>query len=174
MSEFEDIQRLIRLKRYETPSEDFVEDFLAQFHQRQRSELLRHSARGLLWERVATYFDDLVSPKWVMAGVTACMAIVAAWGAMNIVSSGGQQSSVAMIAAEPAPMPAQVALVVDSELIREAEQGRQLEIEGILLSRHFESEGVPLPDETTVVSVSGETVPVSAELLPMSFSGFNR
>jgi hypothetical protein len=79
-----------------------------------------------------------------------------------------------MIAAEPAPMPAQVALVVDSELIREAEQGRQLEIEGILLSRHFESEGVALPDETTVVSVSGETVPVSAELLPMSFSGFNR
>jgi hypothetical protein len=54
MSEFEDIQRLIRLKRYETPGEDFVEDFVTQFHQRQRSEMLRQSARGLLWERLAT------------------------------------------------------------------------------------------------------------------------
>jgi hypothetical protein len=71
-------------------------------------------------------------------------------------------------------MPAQVALAVDSQLIREAEQGRQLEIEGILLSRHFESEGVALPNETTVVSVSGAAVPVSAELLPVSFSSFNR
>jgi hypothetical protein len=174
MSEFEDIQRLIRLKRYETPGEDFVDDFVTQFHQRQRSELLRQSARGLLWERVATYFDDLMAPKWAMAAATACVAVVAAWGSLNVISGGGMQSSVALVAAEPVAMPAQVALAVDSELIREAEQGRQLEIEGILLSRHFESEGVALSDETTVVSVSGAAMPVSSELLPVSFSGFNR
>lgn len=176
MSEFEDIQRLIRLKRYETPGEDFVEDFVTQFHQRQRSELLRQSARGLLWERLATYFEDLVAPKWALAGATACLAVVAAWGSMNVIGGSAVQSGMALVSTEsvPAAMPAQVALAVDSELIREAEQGRQLEIEGILLSRHFESEGVALPDETTVVSVSGAAMPVSSELLPVSFSGLNR
>jgi hypothetical protein len=68
MSDFEDIQRLLRLKRYEKPSEDFVEDFVHQFQQRQRQELLRHSARGLLWERVTTYFEGLFEPKWRWAG----------------------------------------------------------------------------------------------------------
>ncbi len=174
MSEFEDIQRLIRLKRYETPGEDFVEDFVTQFHQRQRSEMLRQSARGLLWERLATYFEDLVSPKWATAGGAACVAAVAMWGSLSVMDGASNQGQVALVSADSVSMPAQVALAVDSQLIREAEQGRQLEIEGILLSRHFESEGGSLPGETTVVSVSGASVPVSAELLPVSFSGFNR
>ncbi len=71
MSDFEDIQRLLRLKRYEKPSEDFVEDFVRQFQHRQRQELLRHSARGLLWERVNTYFEGLFVPRWRWAGATA-------------------------------------------------------------------------------------------------------
>jgi hypothetical protein len=71
MSEFEDIQRLIRLKRHERPSADFVEHFVSTFQERQRSEMLRNSARGLLWERVTTYFDGLINPKWAWAGVTA-------------------------------------------------------------------------------------------------------
>src|SRR5215212_1788886 len=76
MSDFEDIQRLLRLKRYEKPSEDFVENFVQQFQHRQRQELLRHSARGLLWERVNTYFEGLFAPKWRWAGATA-VALVA-------------------------------------------------------------------------------------------------
>lgn len=62
MSEFDNLQRIIRLKRFETPGEDFVEDFVARFRERQRSELLRQSARGLLWERMVTFWEDLVSP----------------------------------------------------------------------------------------------------------------
>ncbi len=71
MSEFEDIQRLIRLKRHELPPVEFVDDFVATMHQRQRSELLKGSARGLLWERVTTYFADLFNPKWALAGAAA-------------------------------------------------------------------------------------------------------
>jgi hypothetical protein len=71
MSDFEDIQRLLRLKRHERPPEDFVEDFIRQFQHRQRQELLQHSARGLLWERVTTYFEGLFAPKWRWAGATA-------------------------------------------------------------------------------------------------------
>lgn len=71
MSDFEDIQTLIRLKRHERPSPDFVDDFVRSFQQRQRAELLNNSARGLLWERVTTYFDGLFAPKWALAGAAA-------------------------------------------------------------------------------------------------------
>jgi len=71
MSEFEDIQKLIRLKRHELPPQGFVDEFVAALKERQRSELLQGSARGLLWERVTTYFADLFNPKWALAGAAA-------------------------------------------------------------------------------------------------------
>jgi hypothetical protein len=71
MSDFEDIQRLIRLKRHERPPAEFIDQFLSAFQDRQRSEMLRNSARGLLWERVSTYFDGMLNPKWAWTGATA-------------------------------------------------------------------------------------------------------
>jgi hypothetical protein len=174
MSEFDKLQRLIQLKRYETPGEDFVEDFLTRFHQRQRAELLRQSARSLLWERVATYWENLVSPRWTAAAVTACVAVVAAWGTIQLTGTGNLSDGSAvglMAAAEPA-LPIQPAIAVESELIREVEQGRQLEIEGILLSRHFESEELQSFEDESIAGVSGAAMPISAELIPLS--GFNR
>lgn len=76
MSEFDHIQKLIRLKRHERPPEGFVEDFLVSFQERQRSEMLRGSARGLLWERVTTYFSEILNPKWVWAGATAAAVVL--------------------------------------------------------------------------------------------------
>lgn len=76
MSDFEDIQRLIRLKRHEQPPPGFVEDFVGKLQHRQRAELLQQSARGLLWERMNTYFEGLFAPKWGFAGATV-MALVA-------------------------------------------------------------------------------------------------
>ncbi len=78
MSEFHDIQRLIRLKRHELPPEGFVDDFVTAMHQRQRAELLQKSARSLLWERVTTYFADLLNPKWALAGATAVAVLMGA------------------------------------------------------------------------------------------------
>ena len=51
-------------------------------------------------------------------------------------------------------------------------QGRQLEIEGILLSRHFESEEIQGTENSQLVGVSGTILPISAELQPLS--GFIR
>lgn len=173
MSEFEDIQRLIRLKRFETPGEDFVEDFVAQFHERQRSELLRQSARGLLWDRVNTYFEDFISLKWAGVGATALALLTV--GAFSLMNQGGTTSEMNLVANTPVTsMAAPVTLAVDSELIREVQNGRQLEIEGILLSRHFDSDEISLADESDIVSVSSAASPVSSELLPVNFSALNR
>lgn len=175
MSDFDNLQRLIRLKKYETPGEDFVEDFVTRFHQRQRSELLRQSARGLLWERMTTFWDNLVSPRWTAAMVTACVAVAAAWGTMVVSGSGKtdlSQLAFSDTATIPAVLSSQPSLALESELIREVEQGRQLEIEGILLSRHFDSEEIQGTENEQLVGVSGTILPISAELQPLS--GFIR
>ena len=79
MSEFEDIQRLIRLKRFEKPEEGFTENFIAQFHQRQRAEMLRQSSLELFWERVTTWWDHLLVPKWSMAAAAVTVCALSLW-----------------------------------------------------------------------------------------------
>lgn len=71
MSEFKDIERLLRLKRYEQPPEGYYEDFIQRFKERQRSEMLRLSARGLLLERVSTWLHGVPARHWMYAGGTA-------------------------------------------------------------------------------------------------------
>ncbi len=169
MSEFEDIQRLLRLKRFETPGEDFVEDFLTQFRERQRSEMLRHSARGLLWERVSTYFDAIFAPRWGMALATASVAIVAAWGSISLLGGAAPANQFAMQTGGEATLSnsiqSQPALAVDSQLIKEAEDDRQIQIESVLLSNHFE-------DGLAGVAHPGSGfVPVSIEMAPLSDFG---
>ncbi len=76
MNDSEDVQRLIRLKRYETPGEAYYQSFMEDFKERQRAELLRGSARGLLLERIGMWFDELGGAKrLVPAGAMAATAI---------------------------------------------------------------------------------------------------
>lgn len=68
MSEFKDLESLLRLKRYEQPPEGYFENFTESFKERQRAEMLQQSARGLFVERVSTYFWDYGTRHWLMAG----------------------------------------------------------------------------------------------------------
>lgn len=168
MNEFENLQRLLRLKQYETPGDDFVEDFVTQFRERQRSEILRLSSRGLFWERLNTFFSDLVSPKWATAAATASFAVVAAWGTLGIVGSGSSSQGNDFTIASSGPLPLslqkQPAFAVESELIKNTQPHDEvLEIEGILLSRHFEG--------SEVASTTGALTPISTEMLPVSDFG---
>ena len=74
--EFEDVQKLIRLKRYEQPPEGYMDGFLKEFHQRQRVELMRRSSRSLFFERLGTYFSGLGGGRLLFAGgVAAAIAL---------------------------------------------------------------------------------------------------
>lgn len=79
MSDFEQIRQLIRLKRHEAPPKDFVDRFMENFQYRQRSELLRQSAHGLLWERLRMFVDELMVPRWATAAGALMIACGAAW-----------------------------------------------------------------------------------------------
>lgn len=77
-SQEEDIQKLIRLKRYESPPEEYFEDFLEEFQSRQRGELLQQSSLGLFKERLGTWFRELGSVKWVAGAGVAYAGVMAA------------------------------------------------------------------------------------------------
>jgi len=135
MSDFEDIQRLLRLKRYEQPPEGFVEDFVRQFHHRQRQEIMRHSARGLLWERVSTYFEGLFAPTWRWAGATAVVLV----GAFMFFKPSPPANGGLAQSSKPHN--------VHQEPISDAE------VERYLISRHFDG---GLANEHLIAPVSGD------------------
>ena len=83
MDEFDDreIARLLRLKRYEQPPPGYFENFLHEFHRRQRDELLRQPLWRICLERAHTFMLGL-DVLWVAsypAAVTAvlvCAAVI--------------------------------------------------------------------------------------------------
>lgn len=77
MKDEEEVQKLIALKRYETPGDAYYEQFVENFKDRQRSEMLKHSSRALLAERVSVWFDEMNGAKWLApAGAVAAAVAV--------------------------------------------------------------------------------------------------
>lgn len=87
--EFQDIQRLIRLKRHESPGEGFTEEFLKRFHQRQREEKSRQTSLERLWEGLSMRFEELFNPRWALAGAAAALVLLGAWLFMPAGSGDG-------------------------------------------------------------------------------------
>lgn len=84
------LQNLIALKRYERPSDEYFEEFLEEFHRRQREDMLKRSARSLFMERLSVWFKELGMAKWAYgAGVAyaALMIAFVAWPKGNDSSS---------------------------------------------------------------------------------------
>lgn len=75
--DFEELRKLMALKRFERPPEGFVEDFLAEFHERQRRELLQKSSVSLWWERLLTRLESWSAPQWGLAGAAAMFLVAA-------------------------------------------------------------------------------------------------
>jgi hypothetical protein len=83
MDEFNDneIARLLRLKRYEQPPAGYFENFLHEFHRRQRDELLRQPLWRICLERAHNFMlqldiRSLVSFPTAVAAVLVCAAVI--------------------------------------------------------------------------------------------------
>lgn len=72
----EQVRKIVSLKRYETPRDGYFEDFLEEFQQRQRSELLHKSSTSIFFERVFTWFREVGSIKWVAGAGVAYAALM--------------------------------------------------------------------------------------------------
>jgi len=80
MSELSDIQKLIRLKRYEQPPEGYFDDFLLEFQQRQRVEMLKRPLWHIAWERANMWLESVRVPALAYAAI-----LVAAVGITGVV-----------------------------------------------------------------------------------------
>ena len=76
MSPEEKLQGLLRLKQHEKPPADYFENFLDEFHQRQRESLMRQGAFSLFWERFSTWASCLRRPAVVWSAAAAYAAII--------------------------------------------------------------------------------------------------
>jgi hypothetical protein len=83
MDEFNDneIATLLRLKRYEQPPPGYFENFLHEFHRRQRDELLRQPIWRICWERTHDFIfrldvRSLASYPAAVAAVLVCAAVI--------------------------------------------------------------------------------------------------
>lgn len=75
-SNLSDVQKLLRLKRYERPPDGYYEDFLLEFQHRQRAEMLRRSSFSLWTEKVANWFWGFGTSKWVFGGAAVYAALM--------------------------------------------------------------------------------------------------
>jgi hypothetical protein len=74
-----DIEKLLRLKRYERPPDGYFEAFLEDLHRRQRAELLKLSPWQLWRDRVSAQLHDfriLLRPGWLYAGAAVCLTVM--------------------------------------------------------------------------------------------------
>ena len=83
MDEFDDkeIATLLRLKRHEQPPPGYFEDFLHEFHRRQRDELLRQPLWRICFDRANEFMfrlnlSRLASYPAALAAVLVCAAVI--------------------------------------------------------------------------------------------------
>jgi hypothetical protein len=65
---------LLRLKRHETPGDEYFDHLLPRIHTRLRVEMMRQSSESLFLERVGVFFDNLAGGRWVAGGIAAYAA----------------------------------------------------------------------------------------------------
>ena len=80
MDQFDDkeISALLRLKRYEQPPPEYFEDFLHEFHRRQRDELLKQPLWRICLERAHDFMLRLNVPALGSYPVAVTAALVCA------------------------------------------------------------------------------------------------
>jgi hypothetical protein len=75
---FDEIGRLLRLKRYEQPPPGYFENFLHEFHRRQRDELLRQPMWRIALQRAQDFMFRLNVPALSSGPVAVAAVLVAA------------------------------------------------------------------------------------------------
>jgi hypothetical protein len=76
-----EIGQLLRLKKFEQPPPGYFENFLHEFHRRQRDELLREPLWSVIWQRLSRPFFQLNFPSLTsypaaVAAVLVCAAVL--------------------------------------------------------------------------------------------------
>src|SRR5215469_4561157 len=77
------LQKLLRIKRFEQPPPGYFDRALIELHQRQREELLRRSATSIGWERFVSRLGNFRIPSYAYGAAFGVFVVV-----VTIVGSG--------------------------------------------------------------------------------------
>jgi hypothetical protein len=87
MDDLTDVQRLLRLKRYEAPAPEYFEDFLSEFQDRQRAEMLKRPLWRLALDRLEGAMPSFQLSQAVYAGSCALALLIAGVSSERILTS---------------------------------------------------------------------------------------
>jgi hypothetical protein len=87
MEDLTDLQRLLRLKRYEAPPPEYFEDFLSEFQDRQRAEMLKRPLWRLALDRLEGALPTFQMSQAAYAGACAVALLVAGVSSERILTS---------------------------------------------------------------------------------------
>jgi hypothetical protein len=76
MLDEKEIQKLLRIKRFEQPFPGYFDRALIELHKRQREELLRRSATAIWWERFVSGFWNFRVPSYAYAAAFGVFVLV--------------------------------------------------------------------------------------------------
>lgn len=101
----DEISKLLRLKRYEQPAPEYFENFLKEFHHRQRAELLREPLWKIARDRVVAFFTEQTASRWAYGAATAVVLLSATAASVNILDTprGGDFVASADVSGNVAP-----------------------------------------------------------------------
>ena len=85
--DFKDLQALLRLKKHEAPPAEYFEDFLYDFHRRQRAELLHRPLWRLALDRLEGALPTFSPARYAYAGSCALAVGAAALASGHILLS---------------------------------------------------------------------------------------
>jgi hypothetical protein len=172
MNDDSNLQRLLQLKRYETPGDGFADDFLREFHQRQRAEWVKRSSWSLLWERFEMGWAQWVNPRWTPYAAAACLFVLASLTLTRqhepqAINPAGIELASAADPVNSVNLLGRPSLEVNSPWLEEVQGSQKMDVEDLLLSRHFQGvEGIDSFSSGREESMARSAMPVSLELSP--------
>lgn len=97
---FSDLQKLLRLKRYEAPPPEYFENFLQDFQARQRKEIVKLPLWRIVWDRMSASLAPVELPQLGYAAACAVALFAAVVTSNQILKSPAPE---ARIASNPTP-----------------------------------------------------------------------
>ena len=104
----QDLATLLRLKRHEQPPPGYFDNFLHDFHRRQRAELLRQPLWRIALQRAQDYMFQLNVPALTSYPAAVAAVLVAAAVLSLNLSQGPDTSTLATATVQPSPMTARI------------------------------------------------------------------
>jgi hypothetical protein len=83
----DEISKLLRLKSFEQPPPEYFENFLKEFKERQRSQMLREPAWRIAWDRMCASFGEEMPGKIGYGLASTAVLVAAAITSVNILES---------------------------------------------------------------------------------------